>query len=231
MLITLFMFHFESITAQLNETAEKNKKNFEQQNQEKYQYWYEFQASLSSWILKIDQDFIDDKFNCYGIQCNCNIEDVMNFLFYGNYSTKEIMDIDSPKDFSLEHYKHDPKLLELYNAAYSVFVQIHQRFATSPSGLQLVKRKYESGCFGQCPRFGCDGQHLLPFGFDYEPGKSMICGWCPRCNDIYDVNSEIDGAFYGPTFPHFFLQMSKSEAKNKPQAKVQLTYFGIPLET
>ena len=222
------MFHYESITSQLNETPDKNKKNFEQEN---FQYWFEYQSSLSPWILKIDQDFIDDKFNSYNIICRHNIDDVMRFIFFGDYSQDEIKENSIIKDFSFDHYKNDENLADLYEDALSVFTQIHQRFVISQQGLQIMKRKYESGSFGQCPRFSCDGQHLLPIGFDYEPNKSKLCGWCPKCQDVYDINSDLDGAFYGPSFPHYFLQMTKNDLKNKPKPQLQLTYYGIPIES
>jgi Casein kinase II regulatory subunit len=50
---------------------------------------------------------------------------------------------------------------------------------------------------------------LLPAGQDDVPRKSTVCLYCARCNDIYSPKSSrhlnIDGAYFGTTFPHLFL--------------------------
>ena len=69
--------------------------------------------------------------------------------------------------------------------------------------------KYKEGEFGKCPRVLCKETHLLPVGLHDVPGKGSVCLYCPHCEDIYTcppTYSHIDGAFFGTTFPHLFLQ-------------------------
>lgn len=210
------MFHFESIISQLNETNDKLRKV--QDAPTKFKSWHDYQSSLSPWILGIDDDFITDKFNTFGVKCKNNIDLIMSLILQGpNFDPKAEMNPNFTE--------------EIQKDAFDVFMQIHQRYVTTPQGIQSIKRKYESGCFGQCPRVNCEGQHLLPMGFSYVPGESKVCGWCPKCMDSYDVNCDIDGAFYGPSFPHFFLQMTRDSTKFKTPTKTPLSYFGIPIET
>ena len=44
-------------------------------------------------------------------------------------------------------------------------------------------------------------------GFADDPKHGMVKLYCPRCRDVYNCNASqrhIDGAFFGPTFPHIF---------------------------
>jgi hypothetical protein len=70
----------------------------------------------------------------------------------------------------------DPSLTEdtipeyLQRAATALYLLIHQRYVLSPRGLDMVRRRFlvkptqVDPIFGQCPRRGCCGMPLLPFG-------------------------------------------------------------------
>ena len=69
-------------------------------------------------------------------------------------------------------------------------------------------RKYCLREFGECPRMLCKGQSVLPMGLKDEPkvGGSVKL-YCPKCRDVYNcaaVCKNVDGAYFGPTFPGLF---------------------------
>ncbi len=51
---------------------------------------------------------------------------------------------------------------------------IHARFIVTPRGLQLMKHKYTTGCFGTCPRLLCESQPVMPIGLSDELNKSRV---------------------------------------------------------
>merc|ERR1712176_89244 len=63
--------------------------------------------------------------------------------------------------------------------------------------------------FGRCPRVLCSGQPCLPVGQSDIPRTATVKIFCPKCGDIYFPRSKyqanIDGAYFGTTFPHLFL--------------------------
>jgi hypothetical protein len=77
----------------------------------------------------------------------------------------------------------------------------------------LQKAKYKACEFGACPRTLCEKQTVLPVGLSDTvslSGDNPMKLYCARCRELYDHNvpggNYIDGAFFGSTFPHLFLQ-------------------------
>ena len=75
------------------------------------------------------------------------------------------------------------------------------------------KAKFKACEFGACPRTLCEKQTVLPVGLSDSvslSGDNPMKLFCPRCRELYDHNvpggNYIDGAFFGSTFPHLFLQ-------------------------
>ena len=90
---------------------------------------------------------------------------------------------------------------------------IHARFIISPRGLAMMKEKYVLGSFGYCPRVLCERQSVLPIGVSEELSTSRVKVYCPRCQDVYIPRSkqlDIDGAYFGTSFPHIFMKVSLS---------------------
>lgn len=71
--------------------------------------------------------------------------------------------------------------------------------------------KYKKYDFGRCPRVLCYGQPLLPVGLSDIPYQKAVKLYCQRCEDIYSPKStrhgQIDGAYFGSTFPHMLLMV------------------------
>ena len=72
-----------------------------------------------------------------------------------------------------------------------------------------MKEKYLAGKFGNCPRVLCERQPVLPIGMSEELRVSRVKVYCPRCQDVYipkKKSPDVDGAFFGCSFPHILLQ-------------------------
>ena len=54
---------------------------------------------------------------------------------------------------------------------------------------------------------------MLPIGVSEELSTSRVKIYCPRCVDVYLPRAkqlDIDGAYFGASFPHVFLKVSSS---------------------
>ena len=102
----------------------------------------------------------------------------------------------------------DQNFLEIYQSALDLYGMIHARFIITTNGLQNMRQKYLSGVFGGCPRTLCENQGVLPIGISDELNKSRVKVYCPKCEDLYypKMRPEIDGAYFGTSFPHMLLQ-------------------------
>ena len=86
---------------------------------------------------------------------------------------------------------------------------IHARFILTPKGLQMMKEKYAKNIFGACPRILCDKQLVLPIGMSEDLSISRVKVYCPKCHEVYIPRMkfiDVDGAYFGNSFPHIFLQ-------------------------
>jgi casein kinase II subunit beta len=127
--------------------------------------------------------------------------------------------------------EHVPVYLQ--NAATALFLLIHQRYAVSPRGLDLLRRRFQRGStvvpvFGRCPRIPCSGMPLLPYAdsdnlnpMEYMPKQSKVSveipsilvsvkqrrskRYCALCGEtFYHWESEIDGCAWGTSCGHLF---------------------------
>lgn len=87
---------------------------------------------------------------------------------------------------------------------------IHARYILTSPGLAAMGDKLRSCVFGRCPRVLCNNQACLPIGLKELPRLDTVKVFCPRCQDVYEprkmYHANIDGAYFGPTFPHLLLQ-------------------------
>mmetsp|Transcript_5688 Transcript_5688/g.9770 ORF Transcript_5688/g.9770 Transcript_5688/m.9770 type:complete len:172 (+) Transcript_5688:467-982(+) len=102
---------------------------------------------------------------------------------------------------------------------------IHARFILTPRGLAMMKEKYMMSAFSYCPRVLCERHNVLPIGVSEELSTSRVKVYCPRCQDVYiprQKQLDIDGAYFGTSFPHIFLKqfpelLPKGPAKFVPK--------------
>eukprot|EP00917_Polyrhabdina_sp_WS-2016_P032870 GHVP01070010.1.p1 GENE.GHVP01070010.1~~GHVP01070010.1.p1 ORF type:complete len:254 (+),score=34.29 GHVP01070010.1:76-837(+) len=140
-------------------------------------------------LCKVDEDYIKDSFNLYGLKQRVSLFDQVIELVLSTASVEE----DS--DFVL-----------LHREATTLYGLIHARYIMSPAGLGMMKSKYNQKAYGTCPRVYCECQSLLPFGDSESLGVSKVKGYCPKCQEIYHLrNAIVDGSCFGPSFPAFFL--------------------------
>ena len=114
-----------------------------------------------------------------------------------------ILSPDSPSEEILTE-----EFMESVQQAKELYGLIHARFITTSKGLALLREKYLNGVYGHCPRILCDKQILLPVGLSEDLKYSRVKVFCPKCEDIYKPRqkcNEIDGAFFGSSFPQIFL--------------------------
>merc|ERR1712137_1327525 len=98
----------------------------------------------------------------------------------------------------------------------------------SPRGLAMMREKFLNGAFGVCPRVLCGGQNVLPIGMSEHLRHSRVKVYCPKCEDVYVPKkkcSDVDGAYFGCSFPHILLQTyTDLVPKEKPNVYVPRIY-------
>ncbi len=100
--------------------------------------------------------------------------------------------------------------MDTYQEASDLYGLVHARFIISPRGLAIMREKFLLGVFGVCPRVLCERQCVLPVGMSEELRTSRVKVYCPRCEDVYIPKKkcpDVDGAYFGCSFPHIFLQV------------------------
>ena len=133
-----------------------------------------------------------------------------------------ILDPEAPseRDFQDDHF------LEVYKSATDLYGLLHARFILTPHGLTIMREKYLTGAFGTCPRVLCERQNLLPVGMSDELRTSRVKVFCPKCEESYYPKKkleDVDGSFFGTSFPHILLQ-SFDDLQGIPVGKVVKPY-------
>lgn len=150
-------------------------------------------------FIVIPHDYTRDAFNLYGLRQ----------YFPKNYDS--LIDLILSSNIPDEDDLADPIMQDMHREAGELYGLIHARYITTPRGLQVMKHKYEKGCFGKCPRVLCNGYKVLPIGITNELRSRRVRVYCPNCQEAYDPRNvnliDIDGAFFGTSFPHIFLQV------------------------
>lgn len=149
----------------------------------------------SSWMCQIDDDYLASTVSYYGLN-----EKIENF-------SKALKVVKGNVNF-LENLSTSEKNKVLEEAR-KLYGLLHARYICTADGAEDMREKYETGLFGQCPRVSCHHQNLLPVGLSDKIGEGTVKTFCPRCFDIYETNQKIDGAFFGPDFPTYFIKANK----------------------
>jgi casein kinase II subunit beta len=89
---------------------------------------------------------------------------------------------------------------------------IHVRYINTAYGLAKIYHKFLSSLYVTCPRALFDCQKVLPVGLRDSLKVSRFKVYCPRCEEVYVPkfrSDNIDGAYFGSSFPHHFLKHYK----------------------
>ena len=154
----------------------------------------------NEFFCEVDRRYIQDNFNLYGLR-----EKIPNFKM----CLEIILDKADIDQFDVDNVALDKNVQDLYGL-------IHARFILTKRGQDRMLRKFRDLHFGICPLLGCEATPVLPVGLHDSLDQSPAMVYCPRCRQVmlashrtspqgYDHDVELDGAYFGTTFPHLFL--------------------------
>ncbi|XP_006345542.1 putative casein kinase II subunit beta-4 isoform X2 [Solanum tuberosum] len=169
----------------------------------------------NEFFCEVDDDYIQDDFNLCGLSSQ---------VPYFDYALDLILDVESS-------HEEQNELVE--SAAEMLYGLIHVRYILTSKGIAAMLEKYKNYDFGRCPRVYCSGQPCLPVGQSDIPRASTVKIYCPKCEDIYYPRSKyqgnIDGAYFGTTFPHLFLMTYGHLKPQKPTQNFVPRVFGFKI--
>ena len=196
--------------------------------------------------MVIDEDYIQDDFNLTGLN---------SLVPYYDYALDMILDVEVAIDEGLTEEQQEV----VESAAEMLYGLIHARYLVTSRGVQAAQvgkekmsshqlhiqlltclpflahpqEKYNKGIFGVCPRVFCHGQHVLPVGLSDLPRNYTVNVFCPRCYDIFYPKStrqaNIDGAYFGTTFPHLYLMTHPDLVPPNPSTKYNPRVYGFKI--
>ncbi|XP_002138982.2 suppressor-of-stellate-like protein [Drosophila pseudoobscura] len=169
----------------------------------------------NEFLCRVPLEFMRDKFNLYDLE-----SEVVNF----SKSLDTIMD----PEFCANNWVGDGAHIE----SERLYGLIHARYIMTAPGIDAMRRKYEYGDFGICPRVYCEGQHVLPIGLSEKSYESTVKIFCPCCRDIYQPtrnSAVLDGCMFGPNFPHMFLMELPTHRPTLSEEKYVPRLYGFQL--
>ncbi|KAL3613653.1 casein kinase 2 regulatory subunit [Castilleja foliolosa] len=173
----------------------------------------------NEFFCEVDDDYIQDDFNLCGLSSQ---------VPYYDYALDLILDVESSHGDMFTEEQNE--LVE--SAAEMLYGLIHVRYILTSKGMAAMLEKYKNYDFGRCPRVYCCGQPCLPVGQSDIPRSSTVKIYCPKCEDIYYPRSkyqDIDGAYFGTTFPHLFLMTYGHLKPQKPTQSYVPRVFGFKM--
>jgi casein kinase II subunit beta len=178
--------------------------------------WF-LESPRGSIFIEIDEGYLNNNYNLYGIR-----QKVPHFahalaLIRGPYTPRERRPGEWASDI-------DDYGMCLYGL-------LHARYLLTDEGQQRMYVKYRADTFPKCPRMLCEGCRCLPYGSSDDIGQSEVRVFCPNCQDVYSVKDKrftnMDGAFFGPTWTHLFVNRYSELVPKDPPQKYQPRIFGF----
>lgn len=197
--------------------------NVQSDSSEEVESWISIFCSMfgHDYFVEVAPEFIEDNFNLTGLS---------SLVPFFRDASDTILDLEPEVPIKAANVP----LVE--HAAEVLYGLIHARYILTKHGLRAMAEKYQDNCFGSCPRYYCQGMHLLPIGRYDQPGIETVRLYCPNCNDIYLPPSSrylnIDGAFFGTSFAGMFLKMYPeigTQCEKRTRQQFQLKLFGFSL--
>ncbi|ODV85070.1 hypothetical protein CANARDRAFT_28785 [[Candida] arabinofermentans NRRL YB-2248] len=198
-------------------------KDLDSDSSEEMDTWISQYCSMfgHDYFVEVAPEFIEDDFNLTGL--NSAVP------FYRD-ALDVILDLEPETPIKVSNVP----LVE--HAAELLYGLIHARYILTKQGLHAMAEKYEENCFGVCPRYYCDGMHLIPVGRYDHAGVETVRLYCPNCSDIYLPSSSrylnIDGSFFGTSFAGLFIKMFpeiERQCQERTKKVFELKLFGFKI--
>jgi casein kinase II subunit beta len=180
----------------------------------------QFLAQPSSrWFLRIDEQFLTDGFNSFGLKPK-----IPHFsLAYALICSRAPHAARASERVSFETIEAQ---------AFVVYARLHARFLATERGIALMEAKYAS--FPLCPRVFCKDVRCLPHGVSHAFGEEPVALLCPGCGDLYKVAApelaKVDGAFFGPNWAHLFVKRHPEIVPRAPSRVYVPKIFGFRID-
>ena len=149
----------------------------------------------SDWFCRVPNEYLRDSFNTYGMD------------FTDKYSSSAYSAVVGDKSNEYDSFDSDSEE-KIESCAERIYGLIHSRYIFTDKGLSEMLHKYKNGVFGKCPRLSCNGHNMIPIGLNDKLGCGNVKLYCPNCKEVYHSDpghSELDGAYFTTSFPHYFL--------------------------
>jgi casein kinase II subunit beta len=182
--------------------------------------WISWFCSLrgNEFFCEVDEEYIQDDFNLTGLNSM-----VPNY----EYALDMILDVEPEEPLTEEQQE------VVESAAEMLYGMIHARFILTSRGLAHMVEKYNAVDFGRCPRVFCQGQPVIPVGQSDIPRTNTVKLFCPRCQDIYypkySRHCNIDGAYFGTSFPHLLLATYPELVPQRPAQQYVPRIYGFKI--
>lgn len=186
--------------------------------------WISWFCSLrgNEYFCEVDEDYIQDDFNLTGLN---------SVVPYYEYALDMVLDVEMPMEDQLTEEQQE--IVE--SAAEMLYGLIHARYIVTNRGMHAMFDKYRSAHFGRCPHVFCQGQPVLPVGLSDLPRNYTVNVFCPRCHGLFFPKStrqaNIDGAYFGTTFPHLYLMTHPDMIPPKPAQNYVPRVFGFKVHS
>jgi casein kinase II subunit beta len=112
----------------------------------------------------------------------------------------------------------------LEHATRKLYGLLHQRFCLTDDGVHKMANKVNNGIYGRCPRVACKNAKMIPMGWTIEPEQAAVRAWCPKCHDVYETKSDLDGAYFGPDLPLMYIKIMGGSLKFQVYSKMLAAY-------
>jgi len=183
--------------------------------------WITWFCSLrgNEFFCQVEEDYIQDDFNLTGLRV----------VPYYDYALDMILDVEMPMEDELTEEQQE--IVE--SAAEMLYGLIHARYIVTNRGMHAMYEKYRTASFGRCPNVFCQGQPVLPVGLSDLPRNYTVNVFCPRCHGLFFPKStrqaNIDGAYFGTTFPHLCLMAHPEIVPVKPSQQYIPRIYGFKI--
>jgi casein kinase II subunit beta len=163
-------------------------------------------------LLAVPRDFLGDGFNLV------NLPPIVERLVGSNDSTYPLYRSALRLILSMQEVLDSEIPPQVQRAAEVLYTLVHQRYITSPRGLDTVRRMLIQNrqVFGRCPRPSCRGMALLPYGESADYACRNSQRYCCSCGQAWEFwESKVDASAWGPSFCHLYLlTFGKAELGN-----------------